>query len=209
MISERVIDGELQPFYSAPRDWEGETCVIVGTGPSITQEQVDYCRGKARMIVVNDAFKLAPWADVLWGCDGKWWNWHSQEAVKFKGERITLDVTIPWQWAELMHNSGAEGYDERPWCIRTGSNGGFQAAHLAIHRGAKKILLIGFDHRGEPGNTHFFGDHPDKIVSPYEFFIKKWGSLVGPARERGIEIINCTLNSALNVWPIEPLEDHL
>lgn len=208
-LSDRIVDGKRQPYWIAPRDWVGDTAVVIGTGPSLTQAQINYCRDKARVIAINDAYKLAPWADTLWGCDGKWWRWHSNTATKFAGDRITLDPMVPASLANLMNNTGREGFDDRPWCVRTGANGGYQGVCLAALRGAVKILLVGFDHRGEPGQSHFFGDHPDRLISPYDLFIRQWRTLVEPMTALGIEIINCTPGSALDVWNIEPLEDVL
>lgn len=203
MLSDRVHNGVRIPYWSVPRDWEGETCVVIGTGQSLTQEQVDYCKGKARIIAVNNAFEKAPWADVLYACDWKWWNWYSMEAIKFEGIKATLDPLVPYQWGvELLNNTGREGFDDRPWCLKTGSNSAYQAVHLAAHFGAKRIILIGVDHHG----THYFGKHPDKAESPFALFIECWKTLVEPMKERGIKVFNCTPGTALKVWPMGRLE---
>jgi hypothetical protein len=68
-------------FWEVPEEWRGATAVCIGNGPSLTQAQVDFTRGardangRVRVIAINDAFKLAPWADVLYFCDDKWWQW--------------------------------------------------------------------------------------------------------------------------------------
>ena len=49
---------------------------IIASGPSLTQQQVDYCRGKAKVVVINDNYLRAPWADYLYFCDDKWFQWH-------------------------------------------------------------------------------------------------------------------------------------
>ena len=48
-----------------PRDWVGDPAVVIASGPSLTQDYVDYCRGRAWVVVVNDNSRRAPWADVL------------------------------------------------------------------------------------------------------------------------------------------------
>jgi len=45
---------------SVPRLWPGETFVCLASGPSLTQADVDYCRGKARVIAIKDVLHLAP-----------------------------------------------------------------------------------------------------------------------------------------------------
>jgi hypothetical protein len=195
-------------YHTIEPDWQGDTCVIVGTGPSLTIDQVETCRGEARMIVVNDAFRLAPWADHLHACDYKWWLWHHEEACQFEGVKTTLeDPSIKYPGVKLLNNTGVDGYDERPWCCRTGCNGGFQAVHIAMHYGVKRIILIGMDHRIVDNKTHFFGDHPDNIRSEYYPWLLNWQTLIEPLKERGIEVINCTPDSHLNVFPRGVLDD--
>ena len=55
--------------WRAGGQWAGDTCCILATGPSLTPAQAEYAKGKARVIAVNDAWRLAPWADILYACD--------------------------------------------------------------------------------------------------------------------------------------------
>ena len=73
------------------RDYEDKTFVLVASGPSLTQEQVDYCRGKAKVIAVNDNYLMVPWADYLYFADRKWLAWHKDnpEFKAFKGQKVT------------------------------------------------------------------------------------------------------------------------
>ena len=65
------------PYWSIPKCWPGECVAILGGGFSLTQAQVDHCRGRCRVIAINRAFKLAPWSDWLYGCDSdRFWTWH-------------------------------------------------------------------------------------------------------------------------------------
>ena len=43
------------------RLWPGSTVVCIGSGPSLTPEDVAYVRGKARVIAINRSVDLAPW----------------------------------------------------------------------------------------------------------------------------------------------------
>jgi hypothetical protein len=162
------------------------------------------------MIVVNDAYRLAPWADHLHACDIQWWRWHHEEACQFAGVKTALeDPAAEYPGVNLLNNTGVEGYDERAWCCRTGCNGGYQAVHIAMHYGAKRILLLGMDHRVVGDKSHFFGDHPNNVRSEYAPWHFRWMTLLDPLEERGIEIINCTPGSALTVFPRGQLEDWL
>jgi hypothetical protein len=74
---------------SVPKLCPGGTVVCIGGGPSLTRDDVDYCRGKAFVIAINDAYKLAPWADALYACDGLWWRWH-KGVPSFDGPKFAL-----------------------------------------------------------------------------------------------------------------------
>ena len=68
-----------------PRAWVDETAVCIASGPSLTQADVDYVRGKARVIVVNNGYLLAPWADVLYAADARWWMLAQGRDAAFPG----------------------------------------------------------------------------------------------------------------------------
>ncbi|HYH39910.1 MAG TPA: hypothetical protein VD860_16940 [Azospirillum sp.] len=199
--------------FSVPRLWSGETVVIAGSGPSLTQTQLDRVRGHARLIVVNDAYLLAPWADWLHGCDSKWWIWHRDRgALKFDGIRTTLIETVPDGWGVgLLRPTGKTGFDPDPACVRTGANGVYQAMHSAIHAGAARIVLVGVDmKRGRGGRSHFFGEHPDGRVDDHASVMLPHFPTLQPAlTERGIEVINCTPGSALTCFPMGNLDEVL
>src|SRR5690349_3855481 len=52
----------------------------MATGPSLTRDVVTRVAaakvfGGARVIAINDAYLMAPWADVLYFADPRWWDW--------------------------------------------------------------------------------------------------------------------------------------
>ena len=187
--------------------WRGETAVVIATGPSLTAEQVDRIRGRARVIAVSDAWRLAPWADVLYSCDAKWWH-HHRNAQKFAGLKVGLTDCITFPAVRLMRHRLRDGFDADPGYLATGANSGYQAVHLAAHFGASRIVLLGFDMR-ETQRSHFFGDHPPglKRESPYATWIERFRTLAAPLRGRGVEVINCTPGSALDAFPAGELDE--
>jgi hypothetical protein len=65
-------------------NWAGETAVIVGTGPSAKDAPLELARGRAKVFVIKGSYKLAPWADALYGLDQGWWIAH-QGVPQFQG----------------------------------------------------------------------------------------------------------------------------
>jgi hypothetical protein len=168
------------------------------------------------VIAINDAWRMAPWADVLYGCDWRWWLKH-RGAPDFAGIKVTLSNSVghldAYPDIKVLENTGTEGFEHRPSGIRTGRNGGYQAINLAVHLGARRILLLGYDMKaGADGRLHFFGDHEDWPTRPGIFegvFLPQFSALVQPLQDKGIEVVNCTPGSALVVFHVKQLEDAL
>lgn len=202
-------------MVSAPRLWPGETVVCMATGPSLNQADADFVRGRARVICVNDAHRLAPWADVLYSSDRRWWP-HYKGVPSFKGMKFGVgsasrkDNPFPGLDIPVLRNTGYHGLELDPAGLRTGRNSGYAAINLAFHFGPARIVLLGYN-LGTPGNrVHFFGDHPPGLTqmpSLYPAWRKSFETLVEPLRTAGVEIINCTVNTSLTCFPCRPLRE--
>lgn len=195
------------------RDWEGETCAILANGPSMSQEVADAVRGKCRVIAVNNAYRLAPWADMLYACDAYWWADHP-EAANFEGLKVTTQGHCPVESAMLLECEPTlyAGFDERSTHVRSGKNSGYQAIHVAVHLGVSRILLCGFDMRMVDGMKHWFGDYISPRLnkeSPYSTWVRCMEILAPILRRKSVEVINCTRGSAVKCFPFMKLEQAL
>ncbi len=190
-----------------PKLWPGSTIVCIGTGPSLTQADVDFCRGKARVIVVNDAYKLALWADVMYACDVKYWTWE-KGAPSFPGLKYRLQGHPNlFPQVQVLKNMGRIGLCLDPRGVMAGYNSGYQAVNLSVHLGAAKIVLLGYDMGQQlKGPSHFFGEHRDKTRPPYAACIQAFRTLPAPLLAAGIDIVNCSRQTALGWFRKEPLE---
>ena len=187
--------------------WEGETVCIIASGPSLTQEQVEQAKAKGwRYIAVNDSYKLAPFADVLYACDGKWWNKYHD--LQFEGEKWTQDIHAKRKyglnWIHGQQGRGL-GYD----AIHFGANSGYQAINLAFLWGAKRIVLLGFDCKTIDGKAHWFGQHPHDLnrVQPFQHWLSNFRQLASDLEAEGVEVINCSPDTALTCFQRRPLEE--
>ena len=160
--------------WSVPRDWEGETVAILASGPSMTREQAEMVRGKVRVIAVNNQGidtecngamvpAFAPWADVLYAADQKWWGCYKDRALKFAGLKVTLRSGLPFKEVLSLQQSSQRVFDPRPTHLASGGNSGYQAVHLAVHFGVKQIWLCGFDMVSTDKRRHWFGNHPPRV----------------------------------------------
>lgn len=169
--------------------------------------------GRCRVIVVNDCWQLAPWADVLYACDLRWWAQKRPSDAQFAGLRVTQDDLAASRYGLVRVSSEPKpGLCRRQWEIHQGLNSGYQAMNLAYHFGPKKQVLIGFDMGPSAvGRTHWFGDHPPElnVPSPYTEFIKRFGPLAADLKEAGVDVVNCSLKTALTCFRTAQLREEL
>ena len=193
-------------MIAVPKAWPHATVVVIATGPSLTAEDVDYCQGKAKVICVNDAYRLAPWADALYATDAKWWQWH-RGVPSFTGPKWSINNSqwngwnVTYPDVQLLLNTGPEGLEHKPTGLKNGSNSGYAAVNLAVHYGASHIILLGYEMQPRKGVSHFFGEHPNRQKSPYDMFRRRFESLVKPLKKIGVTVTNCSRNSALMTFP--------
>lgn len=208
----------LAKLYRVEPIFSGSTVVIAGGGPSFCLKDVrTIVRARqapgsnVRVIAVNDAAYVVWSADMMLACDWSWWNEHIHFVHRFPGIKLTLAEDVPEPWVTgYLKNTGSDGFDEDPTCCRTGANGVYQAMHIALHAGAKKIVLIGVDMRDINGEAHWFGDHRDKRRAVYaEQMTPKFNGLLPAIERRGVRVVNATPESALTIFPYENLESTL
>lgn len=194
------------------RIWSGRAFVLA-SGPSLTQSDVDAVRSKGRVIAVNDCWRLAPWADVLYACDQKFWDEHCGVPA-FAGQKWTQCELSEKRWG-LNRVSGLDrpGLSFDPEWIHYGANSGYQALNLAVLLGVTQIVLLGFDMQAADGKRHWFGDHPEGMNNPTEDSFARWCAAFDtiPASIKGteIEIINCSRDTALTCFPRADLAQFL
>lgn len=192
-----------KPFRYAevPKLCPGGTVVCVGGGPSLTKEDVEYCREKATVIAINDAYKLAPWAEVLYACDHRWWKWH-KGVPEFQGLKYSLQrQSAQYKGVQILNNTGSDGLEKKTHGLRTGRNSGYQAINLALHLGARRVLLLGYDMQRTGGKSHWFGEHPIRSNSPLSSFRQHFDGLAKRLPEYGLDVINCSRETALTCFP--------
>ena len=207
------------PSVTVARVWPGETAVCIGGGPSLTVEDVEYVRGKARVIAINDAYRLAPWADILYAADVKWWRAH-QGAPGFAGKKYSISRTpktgskehdARWPDINVLRNTGRFGLETDASGLRNGMHGGAQAIGLAFHLGVTRVLLLGYDCKATGGEPHWFGHHPEQARGQMAFSSWRYClEVMAPELVKaGIEVINCSRDTALRCFPQSTIDEAL
>ncbi len=205
--------------------WAGQTCAVLASGPSMTREVAQTVRDSGcRVIAVNDQGipkngkpAMAPWADILYASDSTWWHNSRQAAIAFAGRKVTIArqgnsvrLNTISDDVHVMGHGGNAGFDERLTHLRTGSNSGYAATHLAIHLGAARVVLCGFDMRAVNDRAHWFGDHawrgPHR--QDYSLFLYHFRNAAKEFSSRA-QVLNATPGSALKCFPFVDLKEAL
>lgn len=213
--------------WSVPRCWAGETVAIFGGGESLAREAVRQCQDKVRVIAINRAYQLAPWADWLWGGDPRFWSWYA-DALDFSGIKIVTRAATPkpaeyWARLRALESSGVrvifhssrshpaevirhEGCSDDPSVVN-GNNSCCGILSIIAHTGASRLLLLGIDCVG----GHWHEGYPQGVGRPdYGIISPTYVSFARDLDARGVTVINCSPLSA-HVLPFEHrrLEDAL
>jgi hypothetical protein len=184
----------------------GELSLIFLPGPSLPKLWQAGRRPEWPSIAVNDAWKIAPDSDILYGTDSRWWRYHKL-CPEFKGIKIGANDRTPCPEIINLEFSGEAGFDPRLGWVRHGWSSGYAAAHLASQLGSPTVVLIGADCREVDGKTNFFGHHDPKLGShppnPYELWIAKFDGLAKELKKRGVELLSATPGSALRLPTVD------
>lgn len=191
--------------------------VVMASGPSLCADDVRLVRqwrkdGHGKVAVVNTTFRMAPWADLLYACDGGWWREYGPEVdQKFTGDLYCYAQYGTRFGAKQVKSAGQRGLTSAPDSVTTGGNSGHQAIHLVRNLGAKRIILLGFDMAHTFGKSHWHGNHPSGLGNAGS--CGGWVKLMRPLAEglkaEGVEVINCSRHTALDCFPRAELAEVL
>ena len=198
----------LPDFSTAP------AVVVAASGPSLTADDCELCNAQALpFIAVNASFRLAPWADMVYMGDYRTVVQYADEARRLSGfkDRIwSCNTLAAEQWqTKLVYGNPENGLSRQPGTITLGGNSGYQALHLAVTCGARRVILIGFDMMlGPNGEKHWHADHPAPLVQAMclEEWIHKMNILAKDLQRAGVRVVNCSRRTALQCFPVHNLE---
>lgn len=179
---------------AARPDWAGRTVVCIASGPSLTQEDCNATKGHPT-IVTNTSFRMAPWADIVFGFDSRWWRSHIAEVREvFSGRLISA--------SQVAVNLGVESTFGSDW-FRQYANSGACAISIAIGAGASKVVLLGFDCQNGPnGEKHWHGSHPAGLSNCAS--MARWSDVFkrvsADAKAQGVPVLNATRRTALKCF---------
>jgi len=189
--------------------------VCIGTGPSLTEEQVHRARAKYPLYGCNNAFKVAPDIELLYACNMAWWVHYWDEVKDLPCEKWTTSQEAAKRFGiNWIAEKNERGLSESPNLIHHGHGSGYSLVSMAHRHGFNRIYLLGYDLKYAPdydgrnhqvGSTprHFFGEYPSSMrhwpkQSVHKGVHTELVDLYKSIKEQGlVELVNCTPGSAL------------
>lgn len=195
-------------------NWTGQAVIIVASGPSAAQVNLNAARGRAKVVAINESWRLCPWADILFAGDYKWWETNGG-CPEFSGLKVSIDrracETQGWGINRLRGNRADNRISLDPGVVG-GCHSGFSALNFAVQLLPSRILLVGYDMAVEAG-VHWHGPHPEGLKNPDGNRLEKWrrsvDGVAGFIGSRDIEVVNCSPISALKKYRKATLSDAL
>lgn len=183
----------------ADKLWPNGLVVCIASGPSLSAADCELVR-KAELptIAVNSSYKLASFAQVVYGGDKCWWDAYGQ-AVPEKAIKVTCTQQAALHHDLYLHRCYGE------------YNSGMRAIQYAVDQGVSKVVLLGYDCSLKYG-SHWHGDH-QKTANPNLIKVKLWhkqfATVAAQAKALGVCVVNCSAYTELQCFPTGKLTDHL
>jgi len=155
---------------------------------------------------------MAPWADVLYACDGAWWDKYIDEVCKtFRGEAWAFEHEAARYGIKIIKGKTDGVGLGRHGTINTGGNSGYQLINLVYLFGATKIILLGYDMQETGGKLHWHPNHPGELNRQANFrdWIDRMMPLARDLEKQKIHVLNATRSTALRCFEKFPLEEAL
>ena len=157
------------------------------------------------LIVCNDSWRLAPWAEALVAMDTAWWRQHGATiAEQFDGVRFGF-TSMAQKWGASHSAYGKQ--------LHHFGNTGAAAIALAVRSQAATVLLVGYDAiPDEDGALHWHGSHAAPLKNP-EASMHRWPAqfevVAEHARRHRVQVINCSRRTVLQCFERMTLEEAL
>lgn len=188
-------------------DWHAHRVIVVASGPSLDEPQIATVRAlraadQCRVIVTNNTIERLPWADVAFFGDYLAVE-HYRRRIGACGLEWWTSSRIAAQRFDVHYVPAEPGNGLGQSVLRMNGNTGGLAINLAAFWGATEIALLGFDMKLDAaGRPHWFGNHPEGLIQTQRFadWIASMQVIARDASDRGIRIVNCTPDTALECF---------
>jgi hypothetical protein len=201
----------LSSIWRAEPIWKGETCYVIGGGPSVLNQPTHLLRDSSRIIVINSSYMAFPHAAFIVFADMRWWCHHIKHLKDFKGKIVSCSASASGPNLVIMTRKTTLGLADDPGTLMVKNTTLTAAINLAVHLGVAKIVLLGIDqNHAADGKTHHHAPHPwPNMANSFKRQQSDLPRVAEDLKTKGIECVNASPGSALALWPIVNLQDHV
>ena len=159
---------------------------------------------------------ICDWIDIVFFGDGRFYFDNKKALCAYPKIKVTCNSNL--QNKKQVHSvkylqrqgNHPHGITTQSGTVAWNGNSGAASISLAAQLGVKKIYLLGFDMKvGEKGNQHFHRHYKsgktnsprDPRKLPFHRHVRCFPSIARDAKRLGIEIINLSPDSTIDVFP--------
>ncbi len=198
-------------FWRAEPTWQGQTCYIIGGGPSLLTQNLALLKGQ-NVIVINSSYQAFPEAQFIIFSDMRWWCHHLRlkPLQDFKGKIVATSNSASGPQLLKMKRKSSPGLATERDSVMVKNTTLTGAINLAVHLGVGKIVLLGIDQKTIDGRHWHHASHPWQPTA--NCWVRQQMDLPKIAEDLqalNIPCVNASPDSALALWPIVNLEDHV
>ena len=203
-------------------NWTQRPVAIVGGGPSLAGFDLKRLRDRFFVLAVNASIFDVPQINAGFSLDRRamryWWP-------RLREVDAPLYFAIPDNWLINIHDppshrmrfirrAAGNWFNDDNWSISCGGSSGYGALQLAFKKGARRIVLLGFDYGSAPdGSWHhneqhytFFQRHE---ADKWREFAASFNAAVPVLQKAGAVVINGSPRSAITAFPRMTIEEAL
>lgn len=183
---------------------------IIGGGPSARGLDLSRLRERGFVLGVNRAAELLP-CDAFFTIDVHLMEHYRERIPAWCSAGVEAWLAVPEDYqrppipgSRYVVRQRGEGFSSDPRAVINGLNSGYSAINLAVLRGARRIVLVGYDMDGEAERSHWHDGypwyrsrHPSRC---YPDWARRFDALARELPE-GVEVVNANPESAITAFP--------
>ena len=221
-------------IWNVPKIWQGGDVWILGGGHSIVQQfQIpsDVVQNvlsgmqpvstyspflhpihDKHVIGVNASFLIGTWIDMVFFGDNHFLIKYEKDLKAFPNVKVSCSRRADRQiWLKYvpMNPEKKLGITTKPNVISWNENSGSAAVNVAVHTGAKRIFLLGFDMKLSENKEQHWHKLYSGAKPPFARHMLGFPEMAKDAKKLGIEIFNVSPDSAITVFPKLTLQEAL
>jgi len=191
------------------REWEGEIGFIVAGGASVLTQDLELLRGR-KVIAINCSHLAVPWAEFAIFADARLFMHYREQFQQFQGRLVSAAMSVAGPpKIYRMHRKATPGLATEGGTLAINKTTLTAAINLAVHLGARAIVLLGADCRVAPGGrVHHHADHPWRQLNGcWDKHKADLSPIADDLIKLGIRCLNASPGSALPFWPVMQLPE--